>query len=222
MLRYLVLLAGILFLNTLLDSRNFLFEKEITFEKLEDILKSDNFKIKTIIIDEYKNVVYLHPEGNITLDNPLYYIYTSMNNDFLEKLEKINTKNNFEVKYSPSYKTETTSSSLISYIKNFIMLIFIGSIILNFISSTFSFISDKGFTNGFINNDDFFSVDYKSNIFFKDVVGQEEAKRDLKHYINSIFLHPKEYLEAGYSIPKGLLFTGPPGTGKTLLAKAFA
>ena len=58
-------------------------------------------------------------------------------------------------------------------------------------------------------------------ITFKDVIGLENVKDDLKEYVNFI-KNRKEYIKAGYKIPKGLLFSGPPGTGKTLLAKALA
>lgn len=56
---------------------------------------------------------------------------------------------------------------------------------------------------------------------FKDVAGQEEAKKNLQEIVD--FLNnPAKYKEIGAKMPKGALLVGPPGTGKTLLAKAVA
>jgi len=61
----------------------------------------------------------------------------------------------------------------------------------------------------------------KSKIKFKDVAGQEQAKREVMEFVD--FLRdPTKYEKLGAKIPKGGLLVGPPGTGKTLLAKAVA
>lgn len=61
----------------------------------------------------------------------------------------------------------------------------------------------------------------KSNVTFKDVAGQDEAKESLCEIID--YLHNnKKYIKIGAKIPKGVLLVGPPGTGKTLIAKAVA
>lgn len=63
--------------------------------------------------------------------------------------------------------------------------------------------------------------DDKTQIHFKDVAGQDEAKESLQEVVD--FLHnPKKYEAVGAKMPKGVLLVGPPGTGKTLLAKAVA
>ncbi len=60
-----------------------------------------------------------------------------------------------------------------------------------------------------------------SNIRFKDVAGEDEAKENLQEIVT--YLHdPGKYKEIGASMPKGILLVGPPGTGKTMLAKAVA
>ncbi len=61
----------------------------------------------------------------------------------------------------------------------------------------------------------------KNNITFADVAGADEEKEELKEIVDFL-KNPKEYLELGARIPKGVLLVGPPGTGKTLLAKAVA
>ena len=61
----------------------------------------------------------------------------------------------------------------------------------------------------------------KNKITFADVAGADEEKEEL-HEIVDFLKNPKEYLDLGARIPKGVLLVGPPGTGKTLLAKAVA
>ena len=64
-------------------------------------------------------------------------------------------------------------------------------------------------------------MEKQTNVTFKDVAGQDEAKESLQEIID--FLHnPQKYAEIGAKLPKGALLVGSPGTGKTLLAKAVA
>lgn len=61
----------------------------------------------------------------------------------------------------------------------------------------------------------------KGKVTFADVAGVDEAKEELVEVVDFL-KHPKQYMELGARIPKGVLLYGPPGTGKTLLAKAVA
>ena len=56
---------------------------------------------------------------------------------------------------------------------------------------------------------------------FDDVIGADEAKKELKFFVNYMN-NPRRYRQSGAAAPKGVLLYGPPGTGKTMLAKAFA
>ena len=56
---------------------------------------------------------------------------------------------------------------------------------------------------------------------FDDVIDCEEAKQELKYYINYL-RNPIEFVLSGARVPKGVLLYGPPGTGKTMLARAMA
>ncbi len=59
------------------------------------------------------------------------------------------------------------------------------------------------------------------HITFKDVAGQEGAKREVQEIVDFL-KNPTKYTDLGGKIPRGALLVGPPGTGKTLLAKAVA
>ena len=61
----------------------------------------------------------------------------------------------------------------------------------------------------------------KPNISFDQVIGAEDAKKELQYFVKYL-KDPKRFLGTGVSAPKGVLLYGPPGTGKTMLAKAAA
>lgn len=60
-----------------------------------------------------------------------------------------------------------------------------------------------------------------THITFKDVAGQEGAKREVQEIVDFL-KNAQKYTDLGGKIPRGALLVGPPGTGKTLLAKAVA
>ncbi len=61
----------------------------------------------------------------------------------------------------------------------------------------------------------------KPDTRFGDVIGAEEAKKELSFFVNYL-KSPKKYIGTGLCPPKGVLLYGPPGTGKTMLARAMA
>lgn len=61
----------------------------------------------------------------------------------------------------------------------------------------------------------------KPDVKFDQVIGAEEAKKELRHFIEYL-KNPKKFRGTGLSAPKGVILYGPPGTGKTMLAKAMA
>jgi cell division protease FtsH len=61
----------------------------------------------------------------------------------------------------------------------------------------------------------------RPSIRFSDVLGADEAKKELQFIIEYIKDHEK-YLSVDIKPPRGVLLYGPSGTGKTMLARAFA
>ena len=61
----------------------------------------------------------------------------------------------------------------------------------------------------------------KPNVRFDEVIGAEDAKKELKYFVQYL-KNPKHYAGTGLKAPRGILLYGPPGTGKTMLAKALA
>lgn len=61
----------------------------------------------------------------------------------------------------------------------------------------------------------------KPDVSFDQVIGAEDAKRELRYFVEYL-KNPRKYLGTGVRAPRGVLLYGPSGTGKTMLARAMA
>lgn len=61
-----------------------------------------------------------------------------------------------------------------------------------------------------------------TNVDWNDVVGNDDAKNDLREAVETAYLRPEIFTALNKKPPKGALLFGPPGVGKTMLVKALA
>ena len=157
--------------------------------------KKDNFERITIVNDKTAIIKKKTKEE--------YYRVNIPSIDYFEKKIETNAPIVFE-----------TSVSWTTFLGPVLSLGILGSMlyIMNRNGGGLKQILDINKTNDIIKN-----VETK----FNDVVGQRNAKRSVKEFVD-ILKNKEKYKEIGVKVPKGALLSGPPGTGKTLLAKAIA
>ncbi|MBQ5793306.1 MAG: AAA family ATPase [Clostridia bacterium] len=86
---------------------------------------------------------------------------------------------------------------------------------INLFDFKLSLITDTGDSKSILDNVS------RPDVHFADVIGANDAKQELKYFVEYL-KDPVKYMRKGVRSPKGVLLYGPPGTGKTLLAKAMA
>ena len=184
--------------------------EEISYSKLVQHIQAGN--VDKISIDKTKESASLKlKSGDTTLTTNIPV------NELSSLVTEYVSKNpgTLSVEY---VKKVTSTSTWLSSIVTFIMLIFMGTFIFIMFSQqggggskvmNFGKSKAKLYTKG------------DKPVTFNDVAGADEEKEELAEVVDFLKT-PRRYIELGARIPKGVLLVGPPGTGKTLLAKATA
>jgi len=188
-------------------------EVEITYKQYEELLKNNQIKSATVIIDEFhgtlKEKTTVMVAGRPREVKKFFIILPFVNDNTLETWDEYNLDYNFKE------KTVEWTAYLFQILP---WLLFIG--IWLFFMRRMQGQNNKGIF-GFGKSKARLWTSDRPKASFADVAGCLEAKEELQEIIEFLKL-PAKFSRLGGKIPKGALLLGPPGTGKTLLAKAVA
>ena len=180
-----------------------------------DFIKQlDKGNVKSVEFDSYEIDYKLVDDGHKNYDIT-YYTGRVADDELVPTLKKAKTSEgkSIEIKAAIPDNTSTWIFNILSFIVPLILL----WVLLAFVSKKMGGSMGMGVGKSTAK----VYVEKSTDVTFKDVAGQDEAKESLQEVVD--FLHnPKRYTDIGAKLPKGALLVGPPGTGKTLLAKAVA
>lgn len=204
----LIVLGALWFTNTL-DSK----ESQLSRQKFEKLITSE--KVDSVTITQNKNV----PTGSVEVqlknkkngENEKNYLYVSDVNEIQKYLDK--AKIDYEMSDVPGDNWFATTI--------FPVLLTMAGFFLIFMMMNRQGGGANSKAMSFGKSRARLSTEQDKKITFAQVAGLQEEKEDLEEIVDFL-KSPKEYIQVGARIPKGVLLVGPPGTGKTLLAKAVA
>ena len=200
-----LLLVGLFYYEVLKE------KNKISIKEFMDLLEHKD--IRNIVIQKkyLDSDVYFYEAIIKTIDGRTLYFNIKDYNKFIERISKFNItfhKRNYH--NNLSYYLMQVNENYKHFV-NFYLIFGMALMVFQMLKMRKS-ISGSG---------DKFKKYENIKIKFKDMAGAEEAKLEIKEYVD--FLQNSEkYFKMGAKIPKGALLVGPPGTGKTLLAKACA
>lgn len=223
---YLIIIAAFLLMAYLISDSLSVQANRITYPEL--LSKIENGQIDRVSIRDTK-LIGLNKVSNIArADYPNRYDFEStIGDDFIQTVRTMHSKKNdipldqvsvkdldFAIDYLPPIVTPW-------YMEILPYLISMGLVMLFWIFIMRQQTGGSGKVLNFGKSQASMVDPTKNKITFADVAGADEEKEELKEIVDFL-KNPKNYLELGARIPKGVLLVGPPGTGKTLLAKAVA
>lgn len=206
--------------NQEIDYKRFIgLAEQDVIEKLVVVNRSDArvyIKKSALDSDEFKDI----SQDAFSMNEP-YYTFNIGTVDALEgRLADINENREAENKLYPTYRTEYSWTSALTYIIPIVLIIAIWIFIMRRMSGGAGGAGAQIFNIG-KSKATLFDKNTRVNVTFDDVAGLDEAKEEVMEVVDFL-KNPKKYTNLGGKIPKGVLLVGPPGTGKTLLAKAVA
>jgi len=204
--------------------------KEISFSRLEEMVRSDDVKTLVLVKREAQILVTLKPDA---LKNAKYRSELNeaigLKSGGPQYMCKFGSLEYFEGKYD-AWKKKYASIPDLNYEEGgqydtlynwgFFLLLILGFWMLLRRVTGGSGPGGQMFSIG-KSRAVLFDSESKVKLTFNDVAGLEEAKEEVKEIVDFL-KNPGKFTKLGGKIPKGALLVGPPGTGKTLLAKAVA
>ncbi|CAD8111866.1 unnamed protein product [Paramecium primaurelia] len=206
-------------------------EEEITYtDFLKNYLEVNQVSSITI----YKNETSRVNQASImTLRGPSKRLMIMNVDNFLENLERFQTEKGLSPEqFIPvNFEAQLDKGKLMDRVLNVLYFGVTVTLVIVLFQSLKSSMGgiNKG-SGGAGGNDVFgfgksnvkqFGFEQNVKVKFKDVAGLDEAKLEIKEFVDFL-KKPRKYKEMGAKLPRGALLAGPPGTGKTMVAKACA
>ena len=169
-----------------------------------------------ITIDKAKEILSTKKAKEITLIDRYIYIKTDKG---LYKIPASLTKPEMFVGYKVDI---SSSSSVVTYLVVFILLIGTGSVIFRYLQKQKEQKEVVNLSSKTENDTVYEPIEAsKTDVTFDDVGGIDDVKEELFEIVDFL-KNPSKYKNFGARLPKGVLLVGPPGVGKTMIAKAMA
>ena len=173
--------------------------------------KLDEDKVTKMLVQQGNGLSYI--EGELT-EGQRFNVTVA--NDLINEYVK-----NISPSVTVAYEEPESMPIWISYLPTLLLILMLVAFWFMFMQQSQGGGGNRGVMNFGKSRAKMAAPDNKKKVTFKDVAGADEEKEEMKEIVDFL-KNPKQYIEMGARIPKGVLLVGPPGTGKTLLAKAIA